>query len=193
MGHYRTYQSFPRTASRKDIYEARSLVIEDEGARQHGHLLSSDNGFTLHDSMIYDSWEEAKEAIDRFDNGWYDDHGVLYRDYSSIKPTKQMVALTDKKREWRDKRAAYAKDNDIHNRKSGSISCPNCKSRLTLSFFTGNNCPVCGTELRSDTVMHRLSAFTAKIRDCDAKRAELEKKQKEKAEVKWLVKLEFHV
>lgn len=193
MGHFVTYMEFSKKATRADMFAARARVLEDNGERDNGYLLSSDSGFKLHSNTIYNSREEAREAIAALDNGWYDDHGVLFRDYSKVKPTKAMISLMDKISEIYDKKAEYIKKNDVHNRTSDTITCPKCKSRLSLAYLNGNICPLCRTDLRSDTVKNRIKAFDSKIKECEKKYAELEKKQDDKAEIKWLVKLEFHV
>lgn len=188
MGHYLDYMSFPKNTKESEMYKARMDCIEDNGERENGHLLSHDSGFKLH-NIVCDSYDEAVEKINSLDNGWYDDHGVMYKSYKG--QSKAMVSNRDKVKEVRIKKNEYIEANDIHNRTSETITCPKCKSRLNLSYVRGNNCPLCRTDLRSNTVLKRIEAFDSKIKELDKKYAEFEKKQK--YEVMWLVKLEFHV
>lgn len=46
----------------------------------------------------------------------------------------------------------YRKSQSIKNRKSKSVTCEKCDSRLTITWLKGNNCPVCGNLLLSKTV-----------------------------------------
>ena len=193
MGHLIHYMDFPYKTSRKEMCRERAIFVEDNGARDGGHLMSSDSGFKLHENIICDSYDDAIEKIQQLDNGWYDDHGVLYRSYQNVKKTKQMLALKEKRQEVLQKASEYKKANDIHNRKSETITCPKCKSRLALAYFCGNNCPLCRTSLLSDTVKNRINAFDTKVKEIDKKYAAEEKKMKDKAELRWLVKLEIHV
>lgn len=154
---------------------------------------------TWHNDKIYDTEEEAREAIERFDNGWYDDHAVLFHDASGIaKKTKKIETLENRINNETAKKKAYIEQNAITNRKSASITCPTCNSRITLSYYRGTHfCPVCRGELYSSTVLVRLKKFDEKIDELtkELKKAEREqaKKNAAKAPVKWLVKYEYHV
>ena len=188
MGHLIQYMSFSKNATKEEMYGARSVFIEDNGERDNGCLMSRDNGFTLH-NIICESYDEAVEKINQLDRGFYDDHGVMYKAYRG--ESKAMVTSRDKVRETRDKKAAYIKANRIQNRTSDTITCPKCRSRLNLGYLEGQTCPLCRTDLRSNTVQSRIKAFDSKIKELDRKYEELEKKQK--YEVRWLVKLEIHM
>lgn len=195
MGHAIYYMDFPKETSKEAMFRARAGRIEAEGDRDpaDGYLLASDNGFKLHPEMILDSYDEAIERINGLDCGWYDDHGVLYRSYSNVKPSKAYEQASEALEKTIAARKDYVEKNDIHNRKSSSVTCPECGSRLTLSYLRGNGCPLCKTDLRSETVQNRIKSFDKKISDLNKKCSELEKKQAGKAELRWLVKLEFHV
>ena len=189
MGHMIDYMSFKKDTSEKTMYKVRADFIEDNGEREHGMLISHDSGFRLHRDIICESYDDAVDKIRQLDNGWYDDHGVLYKEYKG--KSKTMESLLEKRNKVLADRREYIKDNDIHNRTSETIACPKCKSRLALAYFRGNECPLCRTDLRSNTVQKRIEAFDAKIKDIDKKYKEAEKKQK--YDLRWLVKIEFHV
>lgn len=191
MGHLIEYMDFPKKASKEDIFRSRAEFIEDNGDRDRGHLLSHDNGFTLHKDILCDTCDEAIEKIDSLDRGWYDDHGVLYKDYSKAGNSKAMQAMLDKRREIGKKKAEYISENHVKSRKSESVTCPKCKSRLTISYLGSDYCPLCRTDLRSDTVKNRIKSFDNRMAECDKKYEELMKKRK--YEERWLVKLEIHV
>jgi len=189
MGHLKDYMDFSRKTSVREMSAARADYIECNGERDHGMLMSHDNGFKLHENIICDSYEEAIRKIESLDNGWYDDHGVLYKSYKG--KNKTMENLEAKRAQLRKDRREYIENNGIHNRTSETISCPKCKSRLALAYFRGNECPLCRTDLRSETVLKRIESFDTRIKETEKKYKEAEKKQK--YELRWLVKIEFHV
>ena len=193
MGHYVGYQDFSERATKSEMFAMRAMLIEREGERDtDGTLMSSDNGFTLH-NIVCGSYEEAVEKIAEYDNGWYDDHGVKYYDYSGVRPTKQMLDLDKRISDMEKKKSEYIDENRVQNRKSETVRCPECGSRLAIGYLNTQYCPLCRTDLRSETVRNKIQWFDRKIRELNKKRSELEKKQKSKASVRWLVKIEFHV
>ena len=60
-----------------------------ESGGYHGNL-------TIHRNEIYKNYEEAVEAIKKYDSGWYSDHIVMYYDISA----KGRAKVT----EWEKKR-----------------------------------------------------------------------------------------
>lgn len=43
------------------------------------------------------------------------------------------------------------------------MTCHKCGSRLSLDYLKGNICPLCETDLRSDTILGRLKSFDERI------------------------------
>lgn len=86
-----------------------------ESSCYHGNL-------TIHKDKVYKDYNEALAAIEGYDNGWYDDHVVMY------------YGLSDEGRkkiqEWNEKRDAYIEAHSIHKRTSKYIGCAGCGSKL---------------------------------------------------------------
>lgn len=171
----------------------RKSVMADiaEHAREDGDGYSSK--MTWHDEVQpFDTEEEAEEFIKRRDNGWYDDHAVRFLDYSNAKPTAKMEEYKKKVSELIEAERAYRAAHSVHTFKAKYIGCPKCESKLNKDFFRGDNCPLCRTDLRSNTTLDKLKWYADKIEEYH-KRVEAEKrKQKNRAVVKWLVKYEYH-
>ena len=193
MGHMITYMDFPRNATTKQMIAEREMYIADNGDYECSNLLSSDNGFKLHESIICDSWDEAVRKIDSMDNGWYDDHGVLYRSYSKCKPTKAMLDIQERISKNDAARVEFEKSHMPNRVKAEYIGCPTCGSKIAKKYLMGVNCPVCHKDLRPKSTLDRIKGYKAKGKELEQKYAELEKKMSGKAEVRWCVKLEFHV
>lgn len=188
--HYVTYMEFPENTTKDKMYAERSLVIAENGDYDcEGTLMSEDNGFILHPNTVCASRDDARECIRQLDNGWYDDHGVKF---TIAKPTKAMENLKSRIENMRSEKRTYIENHHIANRKSDTITCPKCKSRLSLAYMKGDSCPLCHTDLRSNTVLNRIDKYDKDIANKEKQYREMERKCKEKAETRWLVKLEFH-
>ena len=181
--HYITYMDFDKNATKGEIYAERAMLIEEEGERDCGVLLSDDSGFTFHDHVA-ESYEDAVEYIKSKDNGWYDDHGCYYKEYEKTKTAKAAESRIQKMREEKKK---YICEHSIKNHKSKFIGCKKCGSKIATAFL-GNSekCPVCHTDLRSDYILERIKKY-----DSDIKKAE-KKTVSKKYTIRKLVKLEFH-
>ena len=86
-----------------------------ETSSYHGNL-------TIHKNKVYKDYDEALAVIEKYDNGWYDDHIVKYYDLSDEGRKKVQ--------EWNEKRNAYIEAHSIHKRTSTYIGCPECGSKV---------------------------------------------------------------
>ena len=147
---------------------------------------------TIHDKPICDSYAEAEAFIKRHDTGCYSDHAVQYKDKSALKPTKQMQTLGARIAKARADKSIYAKVHSVRERKSEFAGCKNCGSKIAVKYLRRECCPVCGTDLRADYIKERLKKYDADIAKMEKQMQELEKNQKGKCPVRWLVKVEVH-
>lgn len=151
---------------------------------------------------ICDSREEAEKYIDEHDRGWYDQLAVRYRDYSKQHLTsKTLETLTE--RAQRLGKRYYELQDKVHYEgiKSKLISCRNCESKLASSYCGKtagfkNECPVCGADLRPESTLKLIEAAKKNAdkaaKDKKAEIKKLQEKAKKRAEIKWLVKVEYH-
>lgn len=184
MSHYVGYETFDKNVDRAVVYD----FIEEVCAMENG----DGYGTTIkwHCEKVYADYEEAKSAITRMDNGWYDDHAVLYYNRDAVQPTKAMQAVEDRIKAVRQKRDDYAEKFHVKHRNADFIGCKMCGSKLKREYLRSNKCPLCGSDLRSDSVIKKLGEYEVKLDDLGNKYRELAKKQP--GTVKWLVKYEFH-
>ena len=161
-------------------------IAEREGEGYHSTL-------TWHDEIEpFKNYEEAKDFIQRKDNGWYDDHAVRYYDYSEDTNTKKMVELKNKYKELIEGHQKYSLEHSVHNFKAKYIGCEKCGSKLSREHLAGERCPLCRTDLRSKSTLEKLQRYKDKIIYCMNKIQAEKEKQKKKAKIKWLVKIEYH-
>ena len=130
--------------------------------------------------------------IEEWDTGWYSDHAVQFKDKGALKPTKQMETLKNTINETRRKRDEFIKVHMPNNVKAELIGCKKCNSKIAKKYLQGTYCPVCHADLRPKLTMDRIRGYDTKISELEAKYAQLEKNQKGKCPVKWLVKVEVH-
>lgn len=193
MGHAINYIIVDKNADRAaviaDICEEVEHSAWQEGGIYNGTLKKSNH---WHEGTVYDSEEDAREAISRFDNGWYDDHAVLFRDTSALESaaTKRIAEQIAKTKE---KKRDYVEANHVTSRKSTFIGCPHCGSKLSREHLKRDTCPLCGTDLRSETVRSRIEGLDEKRRELESRLVDEKKKLAKKAPVKWLVKYEYHI
>lgn len=207
MGHVIDYMSFDCKTPRKTM-----LAYVEDWAKQNvdPYELSDDgdiydldvyNGTLLgdkawHENKVYACKQDAMDAIDKMDKGFYDDHAVLYYDVDSLKPTAAMNAIKRQQDKVQEKRDALINDSKKWTgRKSKYVSCEHCGSKLNIEYLRKLHtytCPLCGDDMRSETVLNRIKAYDEKIKELRAKYTTEMKKLKRKASVKWLVKMEVH-
>lgn len=184
MGHVVGYLSEKENCNRKLVMSA---IVERAERDGDGY----DGGVKWHDEVKpLANRDEAEAFIRAKDNGWYDDHAVRYYDYSGAKVTKKIGELQTKARELAEKRAAYEKEHSVRTFKAALISCHKCGSKLAREYLKSDRCPLCYTDLRSDTTLETLKKYEERKKEV---LEQIEKeKQKQTGEVRWLIKYEYH-
>lgn len=151
------------------------------------------------DRTICDNEDAAYNFIDENDKGWYDNLAVRFYDYSSVpmKKTKRMEILEERRDNLRSRlhtmeSTPYAKTLIS----TEFVGCKHCGSKIATKFLKGNRCPVCGTDMRPKTTLDRIASTQKRIDETEKELNEeivvWQKKQKNKAKIKWLVKIEYH-
>ena len=204
MGHNINYMTADRNVKKNSVIAEINYEVEhvawEEGGRYDGSQL------TWHDGKVYPDYESARKAIEKLDNGWYDDHAVLFHDTHAVeqKPTKKLETLRKRLEDEKQKRDEYIASHRVTDRKSEFMGCPTCGSKINLRYMAKNVrygysdhlCPVCRGELRSKTVVDRIEKFEAKIEELKGQITDEEqnmsRKVSSKAPVKWLIKYEYH-
>lgn len=198
MGHAITFEVVKNRKDIMKVAENFAFYNTDRGENYDG---SYHGNMTIHDNIICDNIEQAKNKINQLDNGWYDDHAVQFYDIPKIKPTKQMLNILAKIDENKIKKNEYEEKHKIQNLKSKLITCPNCGSRIAKDYTESQKCPVCKKQdLRANYIIERLNKFDEDNNKLlkQYKKIEQERKDKQsekfkgKAPIKWLVKIEVH-
>lgn len=106
--------------------------------------------------------------------------------------TKKAEDLKRRIQETKDKAEKYAKDNSIHTHTSEFRGCKKCGSKLATKYVRGEHCPLCGNDLRSETVVKTLKGYQDKI-SALTKEYEVESQKAGKGEVTSFQKAYKHV
>ena len=121
---------------------------------------------------------------------------VRFYDYPETEKSDRQLDLEYM---YEKQKRAIAKTNEtVHysgdNMKISKHTCKNCGSSIATAYIKSNFCPVCGADLRPDSVIEkqekqvkRLEELEKKLHDEIAKQRE---KNKDSAVVKWLVMLD---
>lgn len=143
---------------------------------------------------VCESYEDAEEYIKAHDKGWYDQLAVKYKEYPTTKETQTQKELEERCIKLEDMRNEYIKEHSIKNRKSEFIGCPNCGSKIKVSFLRTEYCPVCKTDLRPKSTIDKIKKYDERIKAAYKQLDENRRKSamKYKPKIRWLVKIEYH-
>ena len=143
---------------------------------------------------ICDDKEDAYDYIEKHDNGWYDQLAVKFKSYHPLKETQK---ITNMKKRVLDLHTKYLNaNNNIHyaNVKSNFIGCKCCNSKISREYIKSNYCPICKNDLRPETTLEKIDNMKKAYLEAEKKLKEETKKlsKKQKYDIKWLVKIEYH-
>ena len=85
MGHCINKTVIEKNADRKAFLRELDEYVSQADYEEGGCYPASQ--LTWHEDRIYDTREDAEEAIRRFDKGFYSDHAVLFRDTDAVSKT----------------------------------------------------------------------------------------------------------
>lgn len=196
MGHAIQHYIFDEDRDRGEI----------EGVANQDAIYNSDSRSELPGTIrfiegeIYEDEEEAEKAIEKLDKGWYDQLAVKFYYYEPVKDTKAIKNLINRIDKAEQDILDYKDKNAINKRKSKLVGCTNCESRINKDYisdngYNWNECPLCNTDLSSNTVKQSLLNKEERLDKMgqDLKELRRQNAKKGKKSVKWLVKTEYHV
>lgn len=194
-------RTFPYNYSKEKILKEMSDLYKRCDEYHHGI-----SRIDWDESKVFSSEEEAYNwlLVNRF--GDYEQIAVPYTEIVSleeqIKGKPRLESTYKKILDMNEKAEKAAQEyhelnNAFHFRdtKSELIGCKNCGSKLARKYLEGNKCPVCGHDLRPQSLLDRIAVKKAKVREYRKKSSDLMKefKKKLKSEKYWIVKIEYHV
>lgn len=146
-------------------------------------------------SNVFDSEEDAEEYCNSKSHLWARNYNVMvpFRDTSCAKNTKRIQTLEERKNKEIEKLTEYQKTHSIASFKSKLITCPKCESKINKNYIHNDICPLCRTDLRSDTTKTTLARYKSKIKKLEKEIVQEKAKQKEKLPIHYLVMYEEYI
>lgn len=193
MSHEIRYGTYPLNCNKAGVKAEWDEVVRHEDYQEGASGLSSDIRWL---DVTLPTSGEAQKYIEKHDRGWYDCLAVKYLDFRKVKPSKKIEELearfNDLGKRYQEKSTKF----HFADVKSEFIGCKNCGSKIARKFLHGNRCPVCSVDMRPESTLNSIAAAKAAVEKAEANLAEekrkYQKKCEDKAEVRWLVKVEFH-
>lgn len=186
MGHEKMYLTYSDKNSCKDIYDLAINYVKTHGDRYGTEVVRFPT------EVVFETYNDAYNYINTNDRGWYDGIAVQYRDYSNVKNTAKADEIQKKIDETRRKLMEYVRQHSVKKQKAAYIGCSSCGSKLNREKLHGDYCPLCNTDLRSETTLNRIAAYKKRIKEYEKALVKEKIKSKEKAQIMWLVKFEYH-
>jgi len=170
MAHNYFYATVPIKASDTAIINA---VAEDAGGEWNGEseCTFSSQILGMHVVRKKGCYTE-KEAHDiiRSNDDFYWGGYITAVPFCKVTTNKKISDLERRIEETRQKSVKYFSEHRVGDFKSAFIGCPDCKSKINRTYFEKlkNNtsrdlCPVCRTDLASDTTKETLKKYSEKI------------------------------
>ena len=147
-------------------------------------------------NKVFESYEEAYNYLREVSQEWSRSYNpyVEFIDVEKAKVTSKMKTLEKRINDTYGKKMAYIEKEHMVNHKSSLIGCCKCGSKIARLYIGKNDkCPVCGNDLRSDTVKNTIKRYEEIMNDCKKQLSEEKKKQKNKCPHKFLVMYEEYI
>ena len=186
------HYNYPVDANKANIEKELNEYVSVETRFEGGSGLPSKIRWLNH---TCESCDEALEYIESNDRKWYDQLAVMYKEYPAVvKTTKRMTDLKNQIAKVRGEISAYEIEHSVRNFKAEYVGCPHCGSKIKRELLKRDWCPVCGEDMRSKTTLDTLKRMGVKLRTYERKLDEEAEKEarKNKPEIRWLVKIEYH-
>lgn len=186
--------------SKKDLAYAhdyiRSSVRNNGDTREFSNLGDEQRPIKKMSERIFDCYEDADSYLDTFN--WERKYNpiVAFRDVDlkNIKKTKKIENLELRKEKENEKLLEYYRKTDVKNFKAKLITCPKCESKINKDYINNCICPLCKTDLRSETTKKTIERYESNIEKLEEEikkeNKKLIKKVKDKAPIKYLLLFE---
>lgn len=195
MSHEIRYATFDEKTDKRKIQDYCDKVAKCEDW-QEGCSGVSPIRFLPAQPMTYgEAWDYLKEQ----DKGGYDCLAVRFRATEGLKwtPSAELLKAKARARELGERLERFQREHDVRNFKAELIGCRLCGSKVARGYLNNSRCPVCGSDLRSESVLAEQGRLNKEYEAVCEKERELTMrdidKQSKKCPVKWLVKFEFHL
>jgi len=186
--HQISYFVYPENIDESEVYAELSHMAAQDAWEEGDGLYNPIRWLKI----CCDNYDEAKELIEKMDRGDYDNLAVKYKVCKGT--SKTLEALKEREKKTATKLKTLEKN--IHHKDviSKFVSCKKCESKINSAYISSNYCPMCHADLRPKSTIERLEKLQKTLKEIRQKIKEEEKKiARKNSEVKWLVKIEYHM
>lgn len=185
------YYTYLENCNRKNVEKELNNYVAHQTYQESGHGL--DRPIRWLNVEPLPDYDAAKKAIEDHDSGWYDQLAVRYRQLPANVSNKKIEELKNKAAEVYQTLMQLEKKVVVKDFKAQLVTCKKCGSKLNKDYLNSNFCPLCRSDMRSDTTQKRIAALRQKHQELqEALRKEQAALAAKKGKVMWLVKIEYH-
>ena len=191
MGHNVMYETYPEKVNKASVQAEWDDHVRHANWQEGASGLPGSIRWIDH---VCEDYEAAEQYIDAHDKGWYDQLAVKYRALKeNAKPSAKLTQLQEQLKKCQARLMECTQKIHYKDVKSAYIGCKNCGSKLSTKYINSNLCPLCRADLRPESTLNTINSLKSKQKELTKKIREEELKQLEKiAEIRWLVKIEYH-
>lgn len=179
------YMTFKKETTLRQMTDEVLTAVSENGDRYGTQSVTQLSG-------ICKDRDAAEQRIAEHDTGWYGGFAVQYYDFSKVKESAAAAKLRQRVQEQNAKKVAYMQSHSVKLQKADYIGCKGCGSKLRREKLRGELCPLCGKDLRAPSTLERIKAMEDKQNELERQYIAAKHKDTSKAEVRWLVKYEYH-
>ena len=189
MSHNIEYRDYPENVNKKQVQADWDHYVAMEDWQEGATGLPKPIQWL--ETHTYESYDIAMDAINRLDDGWYDQLAVKYISHEKPASNQKLNELeTACEEAWKEyeKRSRVVYPLTLQ---AALITCKKCNSKLSKQYLKSNLCPVCHADLRPEHITKSIKAAEDrwKRRQNDLKNYRIKHGKKE---TRWLVKIEYH-
>lgn len=196
MGHIMENRIYSATTKKEQIMAELREYVEMKCFEEGGSL----NDIRFND-IILDDYNEAERWIKEHDRGDYDQLAVKFRKYND---TEAKAASSKRYRELQEKiKTASKRYRELADMphfkgvKAQLLGCKKCGSKIAATHMQDRNyCPVCRADMRPETTLKAIASARIKMekamKEFEVEEKKYHKRLKDKAEIYWLIKIEYH-
>ena len=185
------YYTYPENCTKKKVESELNTYVTQQTYQEGGHGL--DRPIRWLNVGPLPDYDAAVAAIKSYDRGWYDQLAVRYRELPANVSNKKIEELKNKIAETYKTLSSLDREVAVKNFKAQLVTCKKCGSKLNKDYLNSNFCPLCRTDMRSDTTQKRIAALRQKHQELqEVLRKEQAALAAKKGKVMWLVKIEYH-
>lgn len=169
--------------SKKEIENAMNRITErirHEADLEEFPNMRCRNQIIVKDKQIFNSLHAAEDYSNEIYNQWARNYNlcVPFKDTRNVKESKKILNLKTRINLAYRRRDDYIEAHHVRDFKAAYVSCSSCGSKINKEYLRNDHCPVCRSDLRSESVIKTICSYDNKIAELEERLREEISKQK---------------